>query len=144
MKQNILVSACLLGENCRYDGKNCYNDYIHKLEEKYNIIPACAEMLGGLPCPRLPSENKDGKIINTANEDVSNEFILGAKKVLEIYKNNNCIFAVLKSKSPSCGYGKIYDGTFSGNLIDGNGVTAQLLLDNNIKVYTDKEIEKLI
>lgn len=144
MKENILVSACLLGENCRYDGKNCYNDYIHKLEEKYNIIPACAEMLGGLPCPRLPAENKDGKIINTANQDVTNEFIIGAKKVLEIYKNNNCIFAVLKSKSPSCGYGKIYDGTFSGNLVDGNGVTTQLLLDNNIKVYTDKEIEKLI
>lgn len=144
MKQNILISACLIGEDCRYDGKNCYNDYIQKLKQKYNLIPACAEMLGGLPCPRLPSEKQNDKVINTANEDVTNEFTLGAEKVLAIYNENNCIFAILKSKSPSCGYGKIYDGTFSGNLTDGNGVTAQLLINNNIKVYTDKEIEKLV
>lgn len=137
MKENILVSACLLGERCRYDGKSKPCDEVIKLNEKYNLIPVCPEVLGGLETPRTPCEIQNDRVISADGIDRTREYINGAEIALKIAKQNNCKSAILKSKSPSCGKGKIYDGTFSGTLTDGNGITAQLLSDYGIKVYNE-------
>ena len=137
MNENILVSACLLGERCRYDGKSKPCDEVIKLNEKYNLIPVCPEVLGGLETPRTPCEIRNGKVISANGIDRTIEYTTGAQIALEIAKENNCKVAILKSKSPSCGKGKIYDGTFSGTLTDGNGITAQLLTENGIDVYNE-------
>ena len=131
MKENVLVSACLLGEKCRYDGKSKEYPEIICLKEKYNLIPVCPEVLGGLETPRTPCEIQNGRVIS--------KYEKGAKTALEIALKNNCKTAVLKAKSPSCGKGKIYDGSFSKVLTDGNGVTADLLIKNNITVLTEEE-----
>lgn len=138
---NILVSACLLGINTKYNGGNNYNKKIEALRKKHNLIPICPEQLGGLSTPRLPAELQEGSEIikNMKGEDVTIQFKKGAQEALKIALLNNCKYAILKSKSPSCGYGQIYDGTFSGKLISGNGVLAQLLIDNGIKVYTEDD-----
>ena len=137
MKENILVSACLLGERCRYDGKSKPCDEVIKLNEKYNLIPVCPEVLGGLETPRTPCEIQNGRVISADGIDRTIEYTTGAQITLEIAKENNCKVAILKSKSPSCGKGKIFDGTFSGTLTDGNGITAQLLTENGIDVYNE-------
>lgn len=137
MNENILVSACLLGERCRYDGKSKPCDEVIKLNEKYNLIPVCPEVLGGLETPRTPCEIQNDRVISADGIDRTIEYTTGAQIALEIAKENNCKVAILKSKSPSCGKGKIYDGTFSGTLTDGNGITAQLLSDYGIKVYNE-------
>ena len=137
MKENILVSACLLGEKCRFDGKSKPCDKVIKLNEKYNLIPVCPEVLGGLETPRTPCEIRNGKVISANGIDRTIEYTTGAQIALEIAKENNCKVAILKSKSPSCGKGKIFDGTFSGTLTDGNGITAQLLTENGIDVYNE-------
>ncbi len=139
MKENILISACLLGEGCRYDGKSKPCPKIMKLKEKYNLIPVCPEVLGGLETPRTPCEIQFGKVISAGGEDRTKEYKKGAEITLEIAKRHNCTYAILKSKSPSCGKGKIYDGTFSKTLTDGNGITAQLLTENGIEVYSETE-----
>ncbi|MEQ8168318.1 MAG: DUF523 domain-containing protein [Candidatus Eremiobacterota bacterium] len=139
----ILVSACLAGENCRYDGKNCLNKDIKKLVDAGKAIPLCPEVLGGLPVPRIPAEiivcDGNKKIINRHGEDVTEFFKRGARKTLAIAKENEVICAILKSGSPSCGNGEIYDGTFSGKLTKGNGVTAIKLKEAGITVISDKE-----
>lgn len=140
---NILVSACLLGVACRYDGKSKGIEKIIELSNKYNLIPVCPEQLGGLPTPRVPSEKLKDKVINSEGIDVTVEYKKGAEETLRLAKIFNCPLAVLKAKSPSCGCGQIYDGSFSKRLIEGNGVTAQLLLENEIKVITEEEIDKL-
>ena len=137
MNENILVSACLLGERCRYDGKSKPCDEVIKLNEKYNLIPVCPEVLGGLETPRTPCEIQNDRVISADGIDRTIEYTTGAQIALEIAKENNCKVAILKSKSPSCGKGKIFDGTFSGTLTDGNGITAQLLSDYGIKVYNE-------
>ena len=134
---NILVSACLLGVACRYDGKSKEVSKIKELLKDHNLIPICPEQLGGLPTPRVPSEKNGEKVINSEGIDVTLEYNKGAHETLRIAKLFNCKVAILKAKSPSCGFGKIYDGTFSKNLILGNGVTAQVLIDNGIKVFTE-------
>ena len=140
---NILISGCLLGLKCRYDGKEKKLPEIEKLIEVYNLIPVCPEQLGGLPTPRIPAERVINKVVNQAGVDVTKEYQLGAEEALKIAKLYNCKKAILKEKSPSCGCGKIYDGTFSRNLIVGNGVTADLLLKNGIEVFGESEIDKL-
>lgn len=140
----VLISSCLLGTNCRYDGKNCFAEDISLLKDKCLLIPICPEQMGGLSTPRYPSEIQNGKVINSNNIDVTKEYKKGAEASLAYAKLNNIKYAILKSKSPSCGLNKIYDGTFSKKLIDGNGITAQLLIDNGIKVYTEKEISTFI
>lgn len=140
---NILVSACLLGVACRYDGKSKGIEKIIELSKKYNLIPVCPEQLGGLPTPRVPSEKLKDKVINSEGIDVTVEYKKGTEEALRLAKIFNCPLAVLKAKSPSCGCGKIYDGSFSKRLIEGNGVTAQLLLENGIEVITEEEIDKL-
>lgn len=140
---NILISGCLLGLKCRYDAKEKKLPEIEKLIESYNLIPVCPEQLGGLPTPRIPAERVKDRIITQVGVDVTKEYQIGAEEALEIAKLYNCKKAILKEKSPSCGCGKIYAGTFSRNLIVGNGVTADLLLKNGIEVFGESEIDKL-
>lgn len=142
-KYRVLISKCLLGYPCRYDAKSvgCIDPTAY---ENIVFIPVCPEQLGGLLTPRPASEIYDGKVINNINQDVTDEFCLGAKITLDTAISNNIDFAVLKSKSPSCGKGKIYDGSFKGILTDGNGITAQLLLDNNIEVMDEHEFINFI
>jgi uncharacterized protein YbbK (DUF523 family) len=135
---NILVSACLLGENCKYNGKSNYCKKIIDLSKEHNLIPACPEQLGGLPTPRVPSEIKKNKVINKIGEDVTNEFILGANKTLEIAKKFDCKYAIFKKNSPSCGFLQIYSGNFDKSLVLGNGITSELLSKNNITVLNEE------
>lgn len=144
MKTKIIVSACLLGENCKYNGGNNKCDDIIALAEKFEIIPVCPECFGGLPIPRVPSEIRDGRVYSKTGEDLTEAFLSGAEQTLYIAKEANAPCAVLKENSPSCGFGKIYDGTFSGNKIDGNGITAQLLYDNEIQVFGESQVKRLI
>ena len=142
--KKIAVSACLVGKNTKYNGKNNYNEnVINYLKDKEYIL-ICPEVTGGLPTPRQPSEIIKDKVINKKNEDVTFNFITGANKTIKLLLSENVDTVILKSNSPSCGYGKIYDGTFLGNLIDGNGVFAELALKHNIKIYTEKDIENMI
>lgn len=143
-KENILVSACFLGINCRYDGKSVKLNSIDRLKEKYNLIPICPEELGGLSTPRDPAERKDGKVLDINGQDVTDFFESGANKTLQLARFFNCRYAILKEHSPSCGYGKIYDGTFSGKLIDGNGVTAELLCRHGVNVIGESQIENFL
>lgn len=140
---NILISGCLLGLKCRYDSKEKKLPEIKKLIELYNLIPVCPEQLGGLPTPRMPAERVKDRVITQVGVDVTKEYQIGAEEALKIAKLYNCKKAILKEKSPSCGCGKIYDGTFSRNLIVGNGVAAELLLKNGIEVFGESEIDKL-
>lgn len=139
-KPNIIVSACLLGCNCKYNGGNNYCEKLEKVKERYNIIDICPEVLGGLPTPRVPSEIVGDKVINKEGLDVTENYNVGANLALEKALNNNCKIAILKAKSPSCGSGKIYDGTFTSTLVDGDGITTTLFKQHNIKVYTEEEI----
>lgn len=141
----ILVSSCLLGISCRYDGKSKPNKKIISLMDKHTLIPVCPESLGGLPIPRVASEICENRVISATNKDVTKNYKLGAEETLKIAKLYDVDLAILKEKSPSCGYKEIYDGTFSRNLIKGMGITAKLLSENNIKVLGEnsQEINKL-
>lgn len=137
-----LVSACLVGVNCRYNGKSTLSEHLVKLFEAGKVIPVCPEVLGQLPIPRQPAEiirEQDGsiRVISKSGKDVTKEFLDGAIKTLEICRNAGIEVAILQSRSPSCGYGKTYDGSFSGNLIEGNGLAADLLAQNGIKIYNE-------
>lgn len=143
MKTKILVSACLLGENCKYSGGNNKNDEVIALGEEYDLVPICPECFAGLPIPRVPSEIKDGRVYSKNGEDLTDKFLEGAQQALYIAKECNATCAVLKENSPSCGFGKIYDGSFSGKKIDGNGIAAQLLFDNEIQIFGESQIRRL-
>lgn len=140
----ILVSSCLAGINCKYNGGNNYNEKVFNLVKEGKAIPVCAEQLGGLTTPRIASEIKyiDGKryVINKAGEDVTEQFEKGANEILDLAKKLNITKAILKAKSPSCGKGKIYNGEFNGGLIHGNGILAELLIENGIEVITENEM----
>ena len=141
--EKILVSACLLGVPCRYDGKSKPVNEIINLKEKYELIPVCAEVLGGLPTPRISAEIVGDKVIRKDGVDVTYEYHKGANEILQIAIKNGCSKAILKSKSPSCGKDEIYDGTYTRTLIKGNGVLTDLLLKNNVEVFSETEIDKL-
>ncbi len=143
MKEYLLVSSCLLGKNTKYNGNNNYIKCIEKIKQKYNIIPVCPEVSGGLSIPRPPSEIKDNQVINIEHMDVTRAFLKGANIALFLVKKYHITKALLKDGSPSCGGNKIYDGTFTGTKIGGLGITARLLMENNIAIYTEKEIDKL-
>jgi len=136
----ILCSACLLGIKCRYDGKSKPNKKVIELSKKKILIPVCPEQLGGLSTPREPAEQKGKRVITKSGKDVTQNFKKGAKEVLKLAKLFGIKEAILKQKSPSCGFGKIYDGSFSGQLIKGNGVTAALLKRNKIKIITEEDL----
>ncbi len=138
----ILVSECLLGVHCRYDGGTNEKGWLRDLAREHTLIPACAEQLGGLSTPRPPVEWVGDRAFNTEGRDCTKEFLRGAEEVLEIAKRYGCELAILKSRSPSCGNGRIYDGTFSGKLIPGYGATARLLKENGIRVMDEEEAEK--
>ncbi len=133
----IMVSACLLGDNVKYNGSNNLNNDLVDYLKDYEVIKVCPEVLGGLSIPRVPSEIKDNKVINKNGVDVTEEYYKGAYETLEIAKKNDVKIAILKKNSPSCGYGNIYDGTFSHNLVNGNGVTSDLLVKNGIKILNE-------
>lgn len=135
-----IVSACLLGINCRYDGKNESNQKVLELFKKEVLIPVCPEQLGGLPTPRESHEINKNRVISVSRVDRTAEFLKGAEEALKLAKLVNCKEAILKSKSPTCGCGLIYDGSFKGNLIKGDGVFTKLLKQNRIKVKTEEDI----
>ena len=135
-----IVSKCLAGVPCRYDGKDNLVPEIKALVERGEAVAVCPEVLGGLPTPRTPSEiQPDGRILNKHGEDVTAQFTYGAERALEICREHGCAGAILKARSPSCGKGVVYDGSFTGTRIPGNGVFAQMLLDAGVSVMTEEE-----
>ena len=140
MKKNILVSACLLGESCRYDGKSKPCPHVIALGDTYNLIPICPEVMGGLPTPRTPSEICGARVLMKDGKDVTENYNRGAHEALDIARKNACAVAILKEKSPSCGSGLIHNGQFDGGLIEGDGVTTQLLKKEGIRVFGESEV----
>ncbi|WP_026884737.1 DUF523 domain-containing protein [Clostridium akagii] len=143
-----LVSACLAGVNCRYDGKNSENKVICELVKVGKAIAICPEQLAGLSTPRISCEiviDKSGnkQVISKDGQNLTERFTNGAEKTLDIAKIIGIKKAILKSKSPSCGNEFIYDGTFSGKLIKGTGLTAEILMENGIKVYSENDLDKI-
>ena len=148
-KENLLISSCLYGEFVRYDGNHnkIETPLLDKLKVKYNLFHFCPEVEGGLSIPRVACEivsTNPLKILDKNGRDTTKEFFKGAKKTLQLCMENNIIKAILKSNSPSCSSTFIYDGSFSGIKVDGIGVTTQLLKDNNIEVFDEYGIEKLL
>ena len=139
MKPKLLVSACLLGTPCRYDGKSKKNEAVCALAERFELIPVCPEVLGGLPTPRTPSERRGARVVMRDGRDVTAEYLRGAADALALAQREGVLAAVLKERSPSCGSGEIYDGTFTGALTAGDGVTAELLKANGIAVFGESE-----
>lgn len=144
--QNILISACLLGVDCKYNGSNnkLDDEIINLLKEKYNLIPVCPEIMGGMPTPRNPIEIKDGKVFDYDGEEFTKEFEKGSEEVLKLAKLYNSSIAILKENSPSCGSNYIYDGTFNHQKIKGMGFTALKLSKENIKLFNEENVKKLL
>jgi len=142
----ILISACLLGQNVKYDGSNnsiLENQFIQKLKKLDMLIPICPEVEGGLPTPRVPVEIIDNKAIDKEGNDRTKNFFLGAKKTCQLALKNDVKIAIMKAKSPSCGKGKIYDGTFSKKLVDANGAAVIALEEIGIEVFSEDDLKKL-
>lgn len=136
----ILISACLLGLCCRFDGKSKTCEAILALREKgHELIPVCPEQLGGLPTPRTASERVGEKVMSIDGLDRTAAYALGARQAARVYDLLSCDCAILKARSPMCGKGQIYDGTFSGKLTAGHGVLTELLLKNGVPVYTEDD-----
>ena len=145
-----LISACLCGVNCKYDGANNYNEKCNELFISGKAILICPEQLGGLTTPRVPSELQakakdivegNGKIVTKEGMDVTKQFIKGAKEVVEIAKKLSISTAILKERSPSCGVNFVYDGSFNGNKVKGKGITTEMLNEIGIKTLSEKDLE---
>ncbi len=136
----IMVSACLMGENCKYNGGNNRNEKVLQLLEGNEVITVCPEQMGGLPTPRVPSEIKVGLVTARDGRIVDDAFRLGAAKCLEIARCEQPDLIILQSRSPSCGVKQRYDGTFTGTLVDGAGVTAELLMQNGFRCVDVEEL----
>ena len=143
--ERILVSACLLGMPVRYDGASRPCASVQALADRYELVPVCPECLGDLPIPRTPSEIDtrcpDLRVVTAAGEDRTEAFIAGARACVEIAKREGCTLAVMKENSPSCGCGRIYDGSFTGTLVPGNGVTTRLLTSAGVRVLGENDVE---
>ena len=139
----LLVSACLLGVCCRYDGDSKAYPGIEQLARRHTLVPVCPEQLGGLPTPRPPAERRGDRVV-TRSGDVTEQYRRGAEETLKLCNLFGCEAAVLKERSPSCGRGAVYDGTFTGTLTPGDGVTAELLVLHGIPVYGESQIEDLL
>ena len=133
-----MVSACLSGIPCRYDGRSNLRPEIAELVKRGEAVPVCPEVLGGLPTPRTPSERKGDRVVAATGEDVTQAFASGAEAALYIAEEYGCSAAVLKARSPSCGCGRIYDGTFSRTLVDGDGLFAALLRKKGFQLFTEE------
>lgn len=144
--QNVLISACLLGVDCKYNGSNnkLDDEIIHSLKEKYNLIPVCPEIMGGMPTPRNPVEISDGKVFDYDGEEFTKEFEKGSEEVVKLAKLYDATIAILKENSPSCGSNYIYDGTFNHKKIKGKGIAALKLSKENIKLFTEENVKILL
>ena len=136
----IMVSACLLGQNCKYNGGNNYNEKVAEFIRGHEIIPVCPEVEGGLPVPRIPRETVNGKVTDRQGESKDKEFRSGDEKCLQKAIAEKVDLVILQSRSPSCGVKQIYDGSFAGKLIEGKGVFAELLAENAIKTMDSSEL----
>ena len=136
----IMVSACLLGENCKYNGGNNYSEKLANFTMGHTVIPVCPEVLGGLPIPRSSCEIVDGVVLNKDGKSFDDEYHKGADLALQIAKKENVDLMILQSRSPSCGVNQIYDGTFSGNKIEGHGVFASLAINEGYKVIDIEDL----
>ena len=143
-RPRILVSACLLGVNCRYNGERKKLEGIERLMERAELIPVCPEILGGLPTPRPPAERVGERVMNREGADVTEAYQRGAQETLRLAELFGAKVALLKERSPSCGMGKIHDGSFQGRIVDGSGVTAELLSSHGISVYGESRIDALL
>ena len=141
--KSILVSACLLGAACKYSGSDNFCPKVAALVKDYHLVPVCPEQLGGLPTPRTPAERQGNRVITKDGRDVTAAYHRGAQEAWKLAKLFGCDTAILKARSPSCGAQGIYDGTFTGTVIPGSGVTAELLRDAGIRVLTEDELEQL-
>ena len=139
----ILVSTCLLGVDCCWHGGNNKNEALLSKKDDYTFVPVCPEQLGGLTTPRLPAELGNQLVVTNDGSDVTNAFAKGALETLKLAQLYGCQYAILKANSPSCGCGRIYDGSFTGTLIDGDGITAKRLTENGIKVFTEDTMHLL-
>lgn len=139
----IFVSACLLGRNTKYDGTNNYNKELLEILKEHELFTLCPEVAGGLGIPRDPCEQIGNKVISDKGKDCTENYLLGAKKVLDICLKNDIHVAVLKERSPSCGVASVYDGSFNHQLIASSGVTTLLLKENGIKVFSEEELDDL-
>lgn len=140
----LLLSACLLGVCCRYDGASKPHPSVEALAQAHQLIPVCPEQLGGLSTPRPPAERQGNRVVAKNGTDVTDQYCRGAEETLRLCRLLGCEAAVLKERSPSCGHGEIYDGTFTGTLTAGDGVTAALLIENGIAVYGESQIQQLL
>jgi uncharacterized protein YbbK (DUF523 family) len=139
----IMVSACLLGLPTRYDGKSKPFDHVIRLAEKYTLVPFCPEQLGGLPTPRPRSEINGNRVINEMGEDVTKNFLRGAKISVKIAEIVKPLVIILKSKSPSCGLRKVHDGSFTGRLVEGIGIAAEALKDAGYRLLTEEDLKDI-
>ena len=140
----ILISACLLGCACRYDGGSKPHPLAQELARRGLAVPVCPEQLGGLPTPRAPAEQRDGRVVSADGADVTARYRRGAEEALRLAELYGCTVAVLKERSPSCGSGAIYDGTFTGTLTEGWGVAAALLRQHGIRVLGESALPQLL
>lgn len=143
-RARILMSACLLGVYCRYNGERKQMEGIERLMERAELIPVCPEVLGGLPTPRPAAERVGNRVMNREGADVTETYRRGAEETLRLAELFGAKMALLKERSPSCGMGKIHDGSFLGRIVDGSGVTAELLAAHGIAVYGESRADELL
>lgn len=136
----VLVSACLLGENCKYNGGNNYDPAVVDWLRDHEVVPVCPEVLAGMPVPRIPVELRGGRAVNKEGADVDAAYRAGVAQAVQRAKAERIELAVLKSRSPTCGVKQIYDGTFSGTLVDGQGLLAQALRENGFRVIDAEDL----
>lgn len=141
-QKKVLVSACLLGVNCKYSGDSNYNQKVMDSlkEQGWEPVPVCPEVMGGLPTPRVPAEIRGERVVTADGRDVTKEFVRGAELALQTAKENGCCLAILKERSPSCGCGRIYDGSFSKTVVSGDGITARLLKKSGIQILGETSL----
>ena len=146
--EKVLVSACLLGQPVRYDGRSLPCAAVIALAARYELVPVCPECLGGLPVPRIPSEidqsSDELRVMNARGEETTEAFLAGSRACVRIAQEHGCKLAILKANSPSCGSGTVYDGTFSGRLVSGNGVATRLLTSAGVQVIDENDVESFM
>lgn len=140
----VLVSACLLGVSCRYDGQSKAYPLMDELCRRHEVVPVCPEIFGGLPTPRVPAERQGERVVTKTGGDVTAEYRRGAEEAVRLAQTLGCTVAVLKERSPSCGSGQVYDGTFTGTLTEGFGVAAERLMAAGIRVIGESELAEFL